>query len=137
MSDLRFLPDEGHQSAVNRWGMELPPPMPRRPAPPPADDALELREILAVVRRHVWGMLLAGVDLADFSFLLSALALTKGNLSSHMDRLERAGYVKVRKSFNGKMPHTDYHLTDLGQKALAKYWAALDEIRGASDGQKR
>ena len=82
-------------------------------------------------------MILAGVDLADFSFLLSTLALTKGNLSSHMDRLERARYVKVRKSFNGKIPHTDYYLTDSGQKALASYWAALDEIRGMSDGEER
>ena len=41
-------------------------------------------------------MILAGLDLADFNFLLSTLGLTNGNLSSHMDRLERAGYVKVR-----------------------------------------
>ena len=82
-------------------------------------------------------MILSGVDLVDFRFLLSTLGLTRGNLSSHMDRLERTGYVKVRKSFNGKIPHTDYHLTALGQKALADYWAALDQIRGVSDSQER
>ena len=78
-------------------------------------------------------MLLAGVDLADFNFLLSTLKLTKGNLSSHMDRLERVGYVTVSKSFNGKIPHTDYGLTDRGREALADYWAALDKIRRPRD----
>ena len=82
-------------------------------------------------------MILSGVDLADFAFLLSTLGLTRGNLSSHMDRLERTGYVKVCKSFNGKIPHTDYQLTALGQKALGDYWAAVDQIRGVSDSQKK
>ena len=81
-------------------------------------------------------MLLAGVDRADFNFLLSTLSLTKGNLSSHVDRLERAGYVQVRKSFDGKIPHTDYCLTDRGRQALADYWAALDRIRGTGDRQE-
>lgn len=82
-------------------------------------------------------MILSGVDLADFAFLLSTLGLTRGNLSSHMDRLEQTGYVKVRKSFNGKIPHTDYQLTALGQKSLEDYWAAVDQIRGVSDSQER
>ena len=73
--------------------------------------------------------ILTGVDLADFKFLLSTLGLSKGNLSSHMDRLERAGYVDVKKGFNGKIPHTDYCITDAGRHALSEYWAALDRIR--------
>jgi DNA-binding transcriptional ArsR family regulator len=76
--------------------------------------------------------ILTGVDLADFKFLLSALALSKGNLSSHIDKLERAGYIEVRKGFNGKIPHTDYRITDAGRQALSGYWAALDRIRAAS-----
>ena len=39
--------------------------------------------------------ILTGVDLADFNFFLSTLGLSRGNLSSHMDKLERAGYVEV------------------------------------------
>jgi DNA-binding MarR family transcriptional regulator len=78
-------------------------------------------------------MVLSGVDLADFRFLLSTLALTKGNLSSHMDKLERAGYVEVHKGYNGKIPHTDYGLTKAGRKALAKYWTALDKIRALDE----
>jgi len=74
-------------------------------------------------------MILSGVDVADFSFLLETLGLTKGNLSSHMDKLEKAGYVEVIKSFQGKMPHTDFRLTDAGRVALTAYWAELDAIR--------
>jgi len=73
--------------------------------------------------------ILSGVDSADFNFLLTALGLTKGNLSSHIARLEDAGYVKVIKSFNGKIPHTDYRLTKTARNALAEYWTTLDEIR--------
>lgn len=74
-------------------------------------------------------MILSGVDVADFNFLLETLGLTKGNLSSHMDKLEKAGYVEVIKSFQGKMPHTDFRLTDAGRAALSVYWAELDSIR--------
>jgi DNA-binding transcriptional ArsR family regulator len=74
-------------------------------------------------------MVLSGVDRADFKFLLTTLSLTKGNLSAHMARLEDAGYVNVIKSFNGKIPHTEYRLTKAGRKAIAKYWTRLDEIR--------
>ena len=74
-------------------------------------------------------MILSGVDEADFNFMLSTLGMTKGNLSSHMDRLEQTGYVRIIKSFNGKIPNTSYHLTGTGRDALSKYWKALDEIR--------
>ena len=75
--------------------------------------------------------ILTGVDLADFKFLLSTLGLSKGNLSSHIDKLERAGYIEVHKGFNGKIPHTDYCLTETGREALTDYWAALDQIRAS------
>ena len=74
-------------------------------------------------------MILAGVDWADFSFFLNTLGLTKGNLSSHMDKLEKAGYVEVQKTFNGRVPHTDFCITDGGRTALDQYWAEIDAIR--------
>jgi len=75
---------------------------------------------------------LSGVETADFNFLLSTLGLSKGNLSAHVDRLESARYVEVLKSFNGKIPHTKYRLTEAGREALASYWAALDRIRAGA-----
>lgn len=77
-------------------------------------------------------MLLSGVDAADFSFVRTTLALTKGNLSSHMSRLEEAGYVEVTKSFDGKIPNTNYSLTSEGKEQLESYWHVMDEIRAAS-----
>ena len=77
--------------------------------------------------------ILSGVDLADFKFLLSTLGLSRGNLSSHIDKLQQAGYVEVQKRFNGKIPHTDYRITDNGREALSGYWAALDQIRTFSN----
>lgn len=76
---------------------------------------------------------LSGVDEADFNFLLNTIGLTKGNLSSHIDRLEKAGYVNVVKSFNGRIPHTDFSITQQGQEALEKYWEELDAIRNLKD----
>jgi len=73
--------------------------------------------------------ILSGVDVSDFNFLLNTLGLTKGNLSSHMDRLEKVGYVAVHKSFNGRIPHTEFSITPAGRAALEQYWNALDAIR--------
>jgi DNA-binding MarR family transcriptional regulator len=75
---------------------------------------------------------LGGVDTVNFKFLVSALGLSKGNLASHVDKLENAGYVQVMKSFNGKITHTQYALTPKGRKALEKHWMALEQLREAS-----
>jgi DNA-binding MarR family transcriptional regulator len=74
-------------------------------------------------------MLLSAADWADFPSLCLTLRLTRGNLSAHISRLERCGYVQVKKSIVGKMPHTEYRLTKSGRKALSDYWSALDAIR--------
>jgi len=92
--------------------------------------AKELDRIIHEPARLRIVMILSAVDEADFNFILSTLGLTRGNLSSHMDRLERAGYVSIIKSFNGKIPHTSYRMTETGREALSRYWKALDEIRG-------
>ena len=64
---------------------------------------------------------LKGVEEADFFFLLDQTALTKGNLSSHVGKLEAAAYVKVKKAFVGKIPRTVYRLTPKGEAALRRY----------------
>ena len=74
-------------------------------------------------------MILSGIEQADFNFLLTTLSLTRGNLSRHMEKLESAGYLKVKKSFKGKIPNTSYQLTQEGSKALSQYWENLDTVR--------
>ncbi|MGD8331155.1 MAG: transcriptional regulator [Acidobacteriota bacterium] len=68
---------------------------------------------------------------ADFLFLLRHTGLTRGNLSSHMSKLEAAGYVEVEKKFVDKTPLTVYHLTDTGREAFRAYRAGLMDALGA------
>jgi DNA-binding MarR family transcriptional regulator len=64
---------------------------------------------------------LSTVESADFLYLLHATELTKGNLSSHLMRLEKEGYVVIEKTFEGKTPRTVCHLTDAGREAFETY----------------
>ncbi|MFC1866354.1 winged helix-turn-helix domain-containing protein [Chloroflexota bacterium] len=61
------------------------------------------------------------VQSADFTFLQTQTELTWGNLSSHINKLETAGYVAVEREFVGKKPHSMLHLTDKGRIAFRDY----------------
>jgi DNA-binding transcriptional ArsR family regulator len=58
---------------------------------------------------------------ADFVFLQRETGLTKGNLSSHLARLEAAGYVRIEKMFRGKLPLTVCSLTQTGRTEFENY----------------
>jgi DNA-binding MarR family transcriptional regulator len=90
---------------------------------------MELDRIVHEPARLRIMMILSGIDEADFNFLQSTLGLTRGNLSRHIEKLELAGYVKVNKTFKGRIPNTSYQLTQKGSKALNQYWKQLDGIR--------
>ena len=64
---------------------------------------------------------LAVHDDLSFNDLKAALGITDGNLSVHARKLEDAGYIACTKSFEGRMPRTQYRLTDAGRAALARY----------------
>jgi predicted ArsR family transcriptional regulator len=59
---------------------------------------------------------------ADFNFLLTTLGLTKGNLATHINKLESTGLIEVKKQFRGKIPHTSYRITKTGRQQFQKYW---------------
>jgi DNA-binding MarR family transcriptional regulator len=61
------------------------------------------------------------LESADFIFLRAQTELTWGNLSSHMTKLETAGYVKIEKKFIRKKPHTIASITNEGRKAFENY----------------
>ena len=65
--------------------------------------------------------LLAAVQEADFQYLRNATGLTQGNLSTHLSRLEEAGYVAIEKTFRGKYPLTICRLTQRGREVLDNY----------------
>lgn len=65
--------------------------------------------------------LLISVDNADFTFIKEKTGATAGNLSVQIDKLEKAGYIKVIKSFKGKRPLTTCSITKKGSKAFEEY----------------
>jgi DNA-binding MarR family transcriptional regulator len=64
---------------------------------------------------------LSVVESADFLFLMNQTGLTRGNLSSHLSKLEAAGYVEIKKEFVEKIPRTLLRLTEEGRKAFLEY----------------
>ena len=72
--------------------------------------------------------LLFAVKHADFLYLQHETALNKGTLSSHLSRLEEAGYVSIQKTFQGKIPRTLLQLTAAGRTAFEKYRSDLRRV---------
>jgi DNA-binding transcriptional ArsR family regulator len=72
--------------------------------------------------------ILSAVESADFLFLQRETGLTKGNLSAHLSKLEEAGYVKIQKTFKGKLPLTVCKLTSVGNKAVTQYRQKLQNF---------
>jgi DNA-binding HxlR family transcriptional regulator len=69
---------------------------------------------------------------ADFKLLKETLALSDGNLSTHLALLEERGYVGVRKEFVRRKPHTTYTPTEAGRMAFQNYLLALERIISAA-----
>jgi DNA-binding MarR family transcriptional regulator len=68
------------------------------------------------------------VDSADYVFLMQNTGLTWGNLSSHLSKLEEAGYVEVQKDFVDRKPHTMVRLTDAGRSAFDAYRRQMKQL---------
>lgn len=72
--------------------------------------------------------LLSGAKEADFLFLTRETGLTKGNLSSHLMKLEESGYVEIEKTFRGKIPLTLARMTSKGRAALQTYRKTMNGL---------
>ena len=70
------------------------------------------------------------VESADFLFLMRQTGLTWGNLSSHLSKLEAAGYVAIKKEFLDKKPHTVLRLTRDGRAAFEEYRKNMKQVLG-------
>ncbi len=88
----------------------------------------ELDRLIHEPARLLIATILSTVASADFLFLQRETGLTKGNLSAHLSKLENAGYVKIEKTFKGKLPLTVCKLTSAGQKALRTYREQLQKF---------
>jgi DNA-binding MarR family transcriptional regulator len=71
---------------------------------------------------------LAVNEMLSFNDLKKLLRTTDGNLSVHARKLEDAGYIACTKSFEGRVPHTDFRITTTGRRVLEKYLAHMEAL---------
>jgi DNA-binding MarR family transcriptional regulator len=96
-----------------------------------ANDSLPLTEIDRLIHEPARLSIIVTlyvVESADYTFLMHQTGLTWGNLSSHLSKLEEAGYVVVEKTFVGKKPHTLAALTEAGRAAFRTYRAQIEGV---------
>ena len=74
--------------------------------------------------------ILISVEEADFVFIKEQTKATSGNLSVQIDKLSKAWYIEITKTFKGKMPQTLCRLTPIGRQAFENYIEALKSYIG-------
>ena len=97
----------------------------------PTPDLHPLADIDQVIHASARLMVLTYlyvVESADYVFLTRMTGLTWGNLSTHMARLEEAGYIEMLKEFKGKKPHTKIQLTEQGRAAFREYKKSMQQV---------
>lgn len=72
--------------------------------------------------------ILSVVESADFTFLMRQTGLTRGNLSSHLSKLEAAAYIEVVKTYAGRTPRTLISLTEAGRTAVETYREKMRQV---------
>jgi DNA-binding transcriptional ArsR family regulator len=99
---------------------------------PPTDPELHpLADIDQVIHAPARLMVLTYlyvVEEADYIFLMRLTGLTWGNLSTHLSKLDEAGYISLNKEFIGKKPHTTIHLTERGRAAFKEYKKGMQQV---------
>ncbi len=96
-----------------------------------SEDRQPLADIDRIIHEPARLMILAYlyvVESADFLFLMRQTGLTGGNLSSHLSKLEAAGYVAIEKKFVDKIPRTLLRLTDKGREAFRVYRQSMKQV---------
>ena len=96
-----------------------------------AEPAINIDEIDEVIHGRLrLGIMayLSAVNTASFPELLAKTGSSNGNLSTHLSKLEAAGYVSQEKGYQGKRPQTLVHLTAAGRKAWIQYLEAMKEL---------
>jgi DNA-binding transcriptional ArsR family regulator len=88
-------------------------------------DLSSLDRVIHEPARLMIMTILFAVGEADFVYLQRECGLTQGNLSSHIGKLEEAGYLTITKTFKGKYPLTICILTRKGREAFDSYSAKM------------
>lgn len=95
---------------------------------PDLKDLGDLNRLIHEPARMVIMSILYSVEETDFMYLLNETGLTRGNLSSHLTKLEEAGYIQVTKTFRGKIPLTLCQITQSGKTDFELYRNQLKAI---------
>lgn len=98
------------------------------PPNPVVHSLSELDQIIHAPARLMVLSYLYVVENADYVFLMRQAGLTWGNLASHVNKLEEAGYVMVQKKFTGKKPHSTLRLTETGRTAFSMYKKKMKQV---------
>ena len=101
--------------------------------PEPFEEIAGLDKLIHEPARLAILTALSACQQADFLYLQRLTGLTKGNLSSHLSKLEEAALVVIRKTFEGKKPVTYLQLTSQGRQAIEAHWQKLDALRNSSE----
>ncbi|PRX92423.1 winged helix-turn-helix domain-containing protein [Allonocardiopsis opalescens] len=99
----------------------------------PFDELAALDRLIHEPARLAVTTALSACESADFLYLQRITGLSKGNLSSHLGKLETAGLVEITKRFKGKTPQTWVRLTEAGRTAVDEHWQRLDGLRRRVD----
>jgi DNA-binding MarR family transcriptional regulator len=102
--------------------------MPKKPGSSDLTAVAELDKLVHEPARLALMALLYVVESADFTFLMNQTGLSWGNLSTHMSKLEEAGYLAVEKSFKGRRPNTTLRLTPRGRQAFQEYASKMKQF---------
>ena len=105
--------------------------------PVQADPLAEIDPLIHAPSRLRVMTYLYVVDSIDFVYLKRVTGMSWGNLSTHLSKLETAGYIAVEKGFNGKKPQTMIQLTDAGRVAFWKYKKNMQQEKQCLVSQKR
>jgi DNA-binding MarR family transcriptional regulator len=114
------------RSALNRKDSVKPAKKPAAATPLALDRLIHERLRLGIVSA------LAVNDSLTFNEMKELLRTTDGNLSVHARKLEDADYIACDKSFNGRVPRTEYRLTAAGRRAFEQYLARMEALIAAA-----
>ncbi len=104
------------------------------PSPAPVNAGVQASQLDRLIHERLrLGIVsaLAANPSLSFNELKKLLDSTDGNLSVHARKLEEANYISCTKSFEGRLPKTEYRITPAGRKALEKYLDHMEAIIGA------
>jgi DNA-binding transcriptional ArsR family regulator len=102
--------------------------MDKPPSRPNLHPLAEIDQVIHAPARLMVLTYLYVIESADYVFLMHLTGLTWGNLSTHLTKLEEAGYITAEKEFRGKKPHTTLRLTDQGRLAFRDYKQSMQQV---------